>query len=143
LRKGGRAVMEARCYEIELEPGIRGIVLDNAFVQLTILPDKGADLYQFIDKRTQVDVLSKSLWGFSRKATPTKTDPKLYWLDHVPGGWQVMFPNVGSAGECEGRYYPHHGEAGTIAWDADEPEHGEHYAAVTLRAQLSLTPLSI
>lgn len=50
----------------ELAPGVRAFTLTNNQLEVTVLPDKGADIYSLVHRGTGVDVLFKSPWGVRR-----------------------------------------------------------------------------
>ncbi len=47
----------------ELAPGIRAFTLKNEHLEVTVLPDKGADIYSLVHRGRGVDVLFKTPWG--------------------------------------------------------------------------------
>jgi hypothetical protein len=101
----------------ELAPGVRAFTLTNSQLEVTVLPDKGADIYSLVHKSTGVDVLFKSPWGvrapgpWLRAATSMER-----WIEAYPGGWQVLLPNGGDESTERGVTWGYHGEAALVPW---------------------------
>lgn len=93
--------------------GLRAVTLGNGLLSVTLLPEKGADIYSLICARTGVDLLWKAPWGLRR--APAETEAQ--WLDQYSGGWQVLIPNAGDACQYGGAVLPFHGEACLREWD--------------------------
>lgn len=119
--------------------GLRSLTLDNGLISVTVLPEKGADIYSFMCLRTGVDVLWKSPWGLQR--TPAETEAQ--WLDQYEGGWQLLFPNAGEACEYKGALLPFHGEACLREWDAYEIRRNSAAVCLELRVELCRSPFAL
>lgn len=99
--------------------GMRAVTLSNAFLSVTILPEKGADIYSLVYQPRSLDVLWKSPWGLRRPgaAVPAAATSEEAWLEHYEGGWQEIFPNGGDACSYRGATLNFHGEASVVPWD--------------------------
>lgn len=130
---------------VELDRGVRGVVLENDQVLVTILPDKGADIYQWIHKGTGVDVMWKSPWGLRRPGggIPTSFDSAVTWIEWYSGGWQILFPNGGNTCTYKGVEMSFHGETSAIAWDIAELNTDDQTASVRLETRLARSPFAI
>ena len=74
--------------------GLKTVIIENNLIQIIVLADKGADIFSFIDKETDTDVLWKTPWGVrDLNNCPLTGDPASVWLDFTRG-WQ-MFSNGG------------------------------------------------
>jgi len=96
------------------------VTIENELLSVTLLPDKGADIYSLIYKPRDLDVLWKSPAGLRPKGAGIETssgNSHVSWLDHYEGGWQGIFPNGGSACSYKGAPLSFHGEASVSAWD--------------------------
>ena len=102
----------------DLDRGWRGLVLETDEVSVTVLPDKGCDIYAFVDRATDIDVLWKTPWGLpARDGTAWSGDSATAWLERYPGGWQVLCPNGGAASPAPGGVtWGFHGEACLLPW---------------------------
>ncbi len=49
--------------EHDIERGFRAVTLENETISVTVLPEKGADIYRLVYKPRQMDILWKSPWG--------------------------------------------------------------------------------
>lgn len=136
-------MLEAK--EIMLERGVSAVKLENNNVAVTILPDKGADIYQWVHKRTGVDVLWKSPWGLRKPGAgiPSSFQSSVTWIEWYPGGWQVLFPSGGGPCVYKGVELSFHGEASSIFWDVADLGHNDHEAWVRLTARLARSPFTL
>lgn len=108
--------------------GHRAVSLENEKLRVTVLADKGSDIYEFLYKPRDMDFLWRSWVGLrardhlvattSRSAGPHQ--------DHYEGGWQEMFPNCGGRSEHQRAEIGQHGEVLLLPWDysirTDEPD---------------------
>ena len=80
--------------EHALERGYRAVTLENEFLSITLLPEKGADIYRFVYKPREMDVLWKAPWGLKHPGTgvPTAANSSDAWLEHLPGWLARDFP---------------------------------------------------
>jgi len=93
------------------------LTLRNSAVEVTILPDKGADIYALADRRTGVDVLFKSPWGVRSPGPWLRAASSMErWVEAYPGGWQVLLPNGGTECVERGTTWGYHGEAALVPW---------------------------
>ena len=98
----------------------RALTIENQFLSVTLLPDKGADIYALRFKPRNVDVLWKSPWGLKAPGFGTPSfgaSTETAWLENYEGGWQEIFPNGGDACVYKGAPLNFHGEASTLPWD--------------------------
>ena len=99
--------------------GLKTVVLENELIKVTVLADKGADIYEFIHKPTDTDFMWRTPWGVRdpRKFIPTTGSPEAIWLDVYEGGWQTLAPTAGSPATYAGAEIGQHSEATTMPWD--------------------------
>src|SRR5580658_9147951 len=78
----------------EIAPGVHALTLRNAHLEVTVLPDKGADIYALVHRPTGVDVMFKSPWGLRAPGLwPAAATSMERWLEAYGGGWQLLLPN--------------------------------------------------
>lgn len=96
----------------------RLLTLGSDQMTVTILPDKGADIYEMIDVASGVDVMLKTPWGV-RESGPwlRSADSMQRWMEAYPGGWQVLLPNGGDECVENGTRWGYHGEAALVPWE--------------------------
>lgn len=131
--------------EILLPRNNRAIRIENDLLYATILPDKGADIYEFASKPHGLDVLWKSPWGLKRPGTgiPSAFLSSVTWIEGYPGGWQVLFPSGGAACQYKGVEQSFHGEASAVSWDVLAMTADGDRAELTLGIRLYRSPFRI
>jgi hypothetical protein len=116
------------------------LVLSNRHIEVTILPDKGADIYALVDRRTGVDVLFKSPWGLRSPGPWLRAASTMErWVEAYPGGWQLLLPNGGDECTEGGVTWGYHGEAALVPWQVL----GRAEQAATLETELFSVPLRV
>jgi hypothetical protein len=100
--------------------GWPSLILANDALRVTVLPEKGADIYELVDLGTGIDVLFKGGWGLRGPGAPPlegSGDDPFMW--NYEGGWQELLPSVNEACSYRGRRIPFHGEVATLPWQYD------------------------
>lgn len=111
-----------------LYKGLRTVVLENELLRVSVLADKGTDIFEFLYKPLDVDFMWRSPWGVRNPATfvPTSHTGASAFLDYYAGGWQDCMPTGGNPTEYQGLPFGAHGETPTIPWEyqivQDSPE---------------------
>jgi hypothetical protein len=136
------------CYLHEhfLPSGHRAVTLENELLSVTLLPDKGADIYTLIFKPRDMDVLWKSPTSLKRRTVGVETstgNSQVSWLDHYEGGWQEIFPNGGSSCSYKGALLTFHGEASTSAWDYRVVSNSGTKIVVEFTVNLARSPFTL
>lgn len=88
-------------------------------IKVSVLADKGTDIYEFIYKPKDVDFLWHSFNGVRNPSrfVPTREMPDGSFLDFYEGGWQELFPNIGDACTYKGALLGVHGEVCMPPWE--------------------------
>ncbi len=99
--------------------GWRALGLENGQLRVTVLPEKGADIYELVDLASGTDLLFKAPWGLQPPGSP----PREGWEGHdflanYEGTWQELFPSANDPCTYRGQSLPFHGEVATLPWDA-------------------------
>ena len=126
--------------------GYRMVRVNNGVIALTILPEKGADIYSLELVSTGVDVLWKSPWGLRKGmsgAGAAEASSEMAWMDQYAGGWQVIFPNGGAACLHRGAHHGFHGEASIVPWKCAIVRSGNGGVSVTLETVLACSPFAL
>jgi hypothetical protein len=131
--------------EVTVGRSMRGLQLANRAMAVTLLPDKGADIYQLIYRPAGMDVLWKSPWGLREPgiAPQSAASPLAAFLDSYGGGWQVLFPNGGAACEYRGAELGFHGEATLASWSCEITDSGGAAAEARLSTRLRRSPFRL
>lgn len=122
-------MMSSPCtVEVNVLPsGMQAVTLVNPFLRVTVLPEKGADIYALVHQPTGIDVLWKSPSGLRPlgygRSSPDSTTA---WLEHYEGGWQECFPNGGDPCQYGGVELSFHGESTMLPWQFTVVEQGNH-----------------
>ncbi|HEY6332824.1 MAG TPA: DUF4432 family protein, partial [Blastocatellia bacterium] len=97
----------------------RCVSLENEKLRVSIVADKGADIYEFLYKPRDVDFLWRSWVGLRPWShhLPTSPRPAGPHLDYYEGGWQELFPNCGPLSLHQGAEIGQHGEVAGLPWD--------------------------
>ena len=124
--------------------GWRSLVLESDELRVTVLPEKGADIYELVDLATGTDVLFKGPWGLQPPGAPAlegSGDDEFMW--NYEGGWQELLPSVNEACAYRGKRIPFHGEVASVAWDYEVLKDGEDEACVRLWTNCRQTPFRL
>ncbi|MFN3308316.1 MAG: hypothetical protein ACK44E_03825, partial [Anaerolineales bacterium] len=73
-------------FEITTRNGHRALKLDNGCLQIVVLPQKGADIYELSYLPAGVQFLMHTPWGLK----PPSPQPLTDFLENYEGGWQVL-----------------------------------------------------
>ncbi len=125
--------------EITTLNGHRAIRLENKDLRVTILPQKGADIYELIHLPSGVQFLMHTPWGLK----PPSVQPPTDFLENYEGGWQVLFPNINDACQYRGREIPFHGEAALLAWQDEVLTNRADEVRLRLWVDCRLTPFRL
>src|SRR5262245_9244448 len=86
-----------RLIEFNLK-GHRCVAVENELLRVTVLADKGTDIYEFLYKPLDIDFMWRSWVGLRDRShfVPTSTRENGAYMDYYEGGWQELFPNCGA-----------------------------------------------
>ncbi len=99
--------------------GMRTLILENGKMKVSILLDKGSDIFQVVYKPLDLDVMWHSPKGYRNPLTrvQTITDQAETFTDNYGGGWNDVFPNYGFASFNRGTKFGLHGESALLPWN--------------------------
>jgi len=132
--------------EYHADHGYRALTLENEFLSVTLLPEKGADIYSLVYKPRRTDVLWKSPWGLKKPGTGVVSHgagTEGAWLEHYEGGWQLIFPNGGDECRYKGALLNFHGEASVLPWDYQVVRRSSSAVSVEFTVQLYRSPFIV
>jgi hypothetical protein len=114
-------------------------------VRITVLADKGADIYSFVHKPTDTDFMWKTPWGVRdpSKSVPPTGDPSSIWLDFYEGGWQTVVPHGGYSDQVYGADFGIHGDVNLIPWDTLVVEDTPQSVSVRFSAKSVRMPMKV
>ncbi len=133
--------MAVSCKLIEtiLPSGHRAVTLENGLASVTLLPEKGAEIFSFVNQSRGLDVLWKAPWGLPARGSGlafSGGNTEAHWMDQYAGGWQGIFPNGGDECVYNGAPLSFHGEASVAAWDYSVLQ--DDSSAVTVKFTVAL-----
>jgi hypothetical protein len=107
------------------------VELASDAIAVTLLPEKGCDVVELVDRATGADVLLKTPWAYGHRAAHAPSSYEA-WLSAYPGGWQLILPNGGDATVEHGVEWGFHGEAALAPWAVEELEPGHAVCSTDL-----------
>jgi len=125
--------------------GLRTIVLENARLRVSVLADKGTDIFEFLYKPMDIDFMYRAPAGVRdpRLAVPSIANPAGEYLDYWHGGWQEAFPTGGWPCRHAGASFGLHGEVNLIPWSYRITEDEQHRVSVHFWARTMRSPFLI
>lgn len=125
--------------------GLRSVTLENELLRVSLLADKGTDIFEFNYKPMDVDFMWRSPWGVRNPASyvPTTHTAASAFLDFYEGGWQDCFPTGGNPAEYRGFPFGAHGETPTLPWDYRIEEDSPERISVRFHVRTVRTPFYI
>jgi hypothetical protein len=123
--------------------GWRALILTSDKLEVTVLPDKGADIYGLLDLVSGIDPLFKAPWGLQPPGSPPREGSAgEEFLENYEGSWQELFPNTNDACPYRDSRLPFHGEVATRRWSWSA-EDDYSAAAVRLTVDCQLAPFRL
>ncbi len=125
--------------------GLKTVVMENSYIRVTILADKGADIYSFVHKPSDTDFMWRSPWGARdpRLFVPSSGSDQGLWLDYYEGGWQTVVPHGGYPDTVYGAEMGLHGDMNNMPWDATIIEDSRARVSVKFSAESVRMPISV
>ena len=122
--------------------GLRMLTIENELLHVSLLADKGTDIFEFNYKPLDVDFMWRSPWGVRNPAHYVATTHTAVssFLDFYEGGWQDCFPTGGNPAEYRGFPFGAHGETPTLPWDYCIEEDSPERVSVRFHVRTVRTP---
>ena len=108
--------------------GLKTVVLENELLRVSLIADKGADVFELSHKKTDTEFMWRTPWSVRNVGlwTPSTGDGDNTWHDAYIGGWQTIAPTGGPPQKYANADIGQHTEATLMPWDtvivADTPE---------------------
>ncbi|MBP1934470.1 aldose 1-epimerase [Ammoniphilus resinae] len=136
--------MSCRINETTIEE-VKAVILENDHLKITVLVSKGADIYEFIYKPKNIDVLWKAPWGIKnpRGGIATAENSQVAWMEHYEGGWQEIFPSGGGPCQYKGVEMNFHGELSTLPWKYKITANSEKEISVLFTVTTFRSPFTV
>lgn len=125
--------------------GMRTLVLENEKLRLSLLLDKGGEIFECLYKPLDLDLVWLSENGVQNPMDylSTSADPTAAFIDYYPGGWQEVLPNGGPTASYLGAQYGQHGEVAHMPWDYDIIKDTPEEIQVTLSVRTKKIPFRV
>jgi len=124
--------------------GWSAVTLANSQIAVTVLPQKGADIYSFIDQASGIDVLGKTPWGLQPPGSAPRAGAHDFeFLHNYEGAWQELLPNTLFPSTYEGKRIPMHGEVATLPWELKIERDDDEEVRICLEVQCRQMPLAL
>lgn len=122
--------------------GLRVAVLENEWLRISVLIDKGTDIFEFLYKPKDIDFMWLSPLGINTPSKFVSTIPFKdgNFMDFYEGGWQEIIPNFGNGGNYKGAEEGLHGEICLIPWDFQVIEDNSDIISVKFMVRTYRTP---
>jgi len=122
--------------------GLRMMVIENELIRVSLLLDKGTDIFEFVHKPTDTDFMWRSPLGVRPQLNNHPMRPATHgpFSDFYEGGWQEILPNGGRSCEYRGVEMGQHGEVWGIPWKWQVVEDSPEMVRVKLWARTARTP---
>ena len=128
---------------IEID-GLAGFYLENKYLKIGVLADRGSDIFSFYYKPKETDFLLRLPQGIRN---PTKSfsqmrSTKSQFEDYYYGGWQVCIPNSAPF-NYRGAELGQHGEVALVPWSSEILKSDCDGICLIFKVQPLRVPLSI
>src|SRR5437762_13491838 len=120
--------------------------LENQLIRISVVADKGADIYEFLHKPTDTEFLLRTPLGLRRqpRTLPTINLREGSFSDFYEGGWQELLPVAGDfPSESKGAQFGQHGEVALLPWSYRINEDNPERISVTFSVNTTRTPLHL
>ena len=124
--------------------GMRVAYMENEALQVGVLLDKGADIFEFCYKPRDIDFLWQSPIEMRKPYVATSALPEGAFHDYFYGGWQEVLPSAGWASEpYMGASQGLHGEVSLLPFEAEILEDSSNRVSLRTRVRLYRSPLAL
>jgi len=98
--------------------GMKTLILETSLVKISVLLDKGSDIFEVIYKPLDTDVIWHSPNGYKDPSIRLERISRQEdeFTDNYGGGWNDVFPNYGFASSNRGTKFGGHGESALLPW---------------------------
>lgn len=121
---------------------LRVAVLENEYLKISVLIDKGTDIFEFLYKPKDMDFMWLSPWGINSpsKFLPTIASKLGNFYDFWEGGWQEVIPNFSYGVEYREIEEGMHGEVCMIPWEHQIIEDSPSKVSIKFMVRTYRTP---
>lgn len=125
--------------------GMQTLILENEYLRVVSLLDKGSDIIEIRYKPLDIDFMWHSPLGYRNPTmfveSCSRSDGS--FLDYYGGGWQDILPNAGSPCTHRGVEWGQHGETALIPWNCVIEKEEKQEVRARLMVNCYRYPLSV
>ncbi len=124
--------------------GLRMLCLQNEVLRVTMVLDKGADIIEITDKKSDINLMWQTPVGIREyeKYFPSIANTEGNFHDYYPGGWQLVLPGGGPM-NYYGADIGLHGELCLVPWEFTVLCDTAEKIEVRLNGEAYRTPYSV
>ncbi len=121
------------------------VLIENRYLRISILVDKGTDIIEFLYKPLDLDFMWRSPLDLRNPThwVPTSARSDGAFLDLYGGGWQEILPRGGAPAKCANAEFGIHGEVSFVPWHIQVIEDGPQEVVVKFWFRTYQTPVYI
>lgn len=125
--------------------GMQTVVMENRYLRISLLVDKGTDIIEFLYKPLDLDFMWRSPLGIRNPThwIPSSARSDGAFLDHYEGGWQEILPSGGAPATYANAEFGIHGEVSLIPWQFQVVEDRPEEVAVRFWVRTYRTPFYV
>ena len=125
--------------------GLKMMILENELLKVTIVSDKGADIFELVHKKTDTEFMWRTPWSIRNQglSIPPTGNGDNVWHDAYIGGWQTIAPTGGSPTNYANADIGQHTEATLMPWDASIIEDSPDKVSAKFTVRTVRTPFWI
>ena len=124
--------------------GMRCLVLENQFLHITVVLDRGADILEFNYKKTDTDFVWRNPMGLSpmKKLQYVPAVGDVYG-DNYFGGFFEIIPSIGGCGDYQGIHFEGYCESNCLPWEYEVVCDTEECIHLNCFVRLNKLPLEV
>jgi len=122
---------------------MRALSLENELLRVSVLIDKGCDVFEFLYKPQDLDFVWFTANGFRNPRVVSPGEPAGPFINSYGGGWQEVLPNGGAPSYHAGASYGQHDEVALLPWDFELVEDSEQAVIVRMSVACLRAPLRL
>ena len=102
--------------------GLKTVVMENELLRVSLIADKGADMFELVHKPSDTDFMWRTPWSVRNQAlwVPSTGWGEGIFHDLYIGGWNTIAPTGGFEQDYMGAEIGQHNETNMMPWDATD-----------------------
>ncbi len=125
--------------------GLKTVVLENQLLRVSVIADKGADIFELVHKPSDTDFMWRTPWSVRNQAlwVPSTGWGEGIFHDLYIGGWNTIAPTGGFQQDYMGAEIGQHNETNMMPWDAQIVEDSVDRVSAKFSVKAVRTPFWI